>query len=62
MTTLTSIKFFILNLIILAILLCGCKKLNIEKELRIDLGTQFQNEMVIIKLDNSVIFSDSVRT
>jgi hypothetical protein len=62
MTTLASRKFFILNLIIFAILLCGCKKLNIEKDLRIDLGTQFKNEMVIIKLDNTVIFSDSVRT
>lgn len=40
----------------------GCKKLDIEKELRIDLGTQFQNDFVTIKLDNDVIFSDSVST
>lgn len=58
----TSIKFFILKLIILSFLLCGCKKLNMEKELRIDLGTQFQNETVIIKLDNTIIFSDIVST
>ncbi len=40
----------------------GCKKLNSKKELRIDIGTQFQNDFVVIKLDNKQIFSDSVTT
>lgn len=40
----------------------GCKKLDIEKELRIDIGTQFQNDFVTIKLDDKIIFSDSVST
>lgn len=40
----------------------GCKKLNIEKELRIDLGTSFQNDFVTIALDNNVVFADSVTT
>ena len=40
----------------------GCKKLDIEKELRIDLGTHFQNDFVTVKLDDNVIFSDSVST
>lgn len=35
----------------------SCKKLKIEKELRIDIGTQFQNDVVTIKLDDDVIFS-----
>jgi hypothetical protein len=62
MKSITSKKYFFSKLIIVLILFSGCKKLDIEKELRIDLGTQFQNDMVIIKLDNTVIFSDSVST
>lgn len=40
----------------------SCKKLKIEKELRIDVGTQFQNDVVTIKLDDDVVFSGSVST
>ena len=40
----------------------SCKKLKIEKELRIDVGTQFQNDFVTIKLDDDVVFSGNVST
>lgn len=40
----------------------GCKKLNIEKECRIDIGAYFEKDFVIIKLDDEIIFSDSVNT
>lgn len=40
----------------------GCKKLNPKKELRIDLGTHFNNDLVTIELDNRIVFSDSVST
>ena len=40
----------------------GCKKLNPKKELRIDLGTHFNNDLVTIKLDDKITFSDSVST
>jgi hypothetical protein len=40
----------------------GCKKLDIEKELRIDIGTQFNNDYVSIKLDDNEVFSGNVST
>jgi len=55
-------KFIFLFALIPLLVVNGCKKLDIEKELRIDIGTQFQNDVVTIKLDNDVIFSDSVST
>lgn len=55
-------KLIFLFSLISLLVVNGCKKLDIEKELRIDIGTQFQNDFVTIKLDNDVIFSDSVST
>ena len=55
-------KFIFLFALIPLLVVNGCKKLDIEKELRIDIGTQFQNDVVTLKLDNDVIFSDSVST
>jgi hypothetical protein len=55
-------KFIFLFALISLLVVNGCKKLDIEKKLRIDIGTQFQNDVVTIKLDNDVIFSDSVST
>jgi hypothetical protein len=55
-------KLMFLFALIPVLVVNGCKKLDIEKELRIDIGTQFQNDFVTIKLDNNVIFSDSVST
>jgi len=55
-------KLIFLFALIPVLVVNGCKKLDIEKELRIDIGTQFQNEFVTIKLDNNVIFSDNVST
>ncbi len=55
----TKFLLFTLSLLFISF---GCKKINIEKELRIDIGTQFQNDFVTIKLDNNVVFSDSVST
>lgn len=55
-------KLIFLFALIPVLVVNGCKKLDIEKELRIDIGTQFQNDFVTIKLDNNVIFSDSVNT
>jgi len=53
------IPFCLLSIIII---LSGCKKFNIEKELRIDIGTQFNNDSVIIKLDDDEVFSGNVFT
>ncbi len=55
----TISKSALLCIIGFVFIFMGCKKLNIEKELRIDLGNQFNKEFVIIKLDDKVIFSDS---
>ena len=55
-------KFIFLFALISLLVVNGCKKLDIEKELRIDIGRQFQNDVVTIKLDNDVIFLDSVST
>lgn len=55
-------KLIFLFVLIPLLVINGCKKLDIEKELRIDIGAQFQNDFVTIKLDNDVIFSDSVST
>lgn len=60
-TTLTKQLILFVALIPLFVM-SGCKKLNIEKEIRIDIGTQFQNDFVTIKLDDYVVFSDSVST
>jgi hypothetical protein len=54
-------SFFLLALIPVLVV-NGCKKRDIEQELRIDIGTLFQNEFVIIKLDDNIVFSDSVST
>ncbi|OFX45371.1 MAG: hypothetical protein A2046_06570 [Bacteroidetes bacterium GWA2_30_7] len=62
MKTISKKLSTLLFILILVFIFIGCKKLNIEKELRIDIGTQFNNDYVIIKLDNKVIFSDSVYT
>ena len=48
--------------IFLGTLINGCKKLGIEEELRIDIGTYFQDDFVTIKMDDNVIFSDSIST
>jgi len=55
-------KLIFLFALIPVLVVNGCKKLDIEEELRIDIGTQFQNDFVTIKLDNNVIFSDNVST
>jgi hypothetical protein len=55
-------KLIFLFSLIPVLVVNGCKKLDIEKELRIDIGTQFQNDFVTIKLDDNIIFSDSVST
>ena len=55
----TNIFLFAISLLFISF---ACKKLNIEKELRIDFGTHFQNDFVTIKLDNEVVFSDNVST
>ena len=55
-------KLIFLFALIPVLLVNGCKKLDIEKELRIDIGTQFQNDFVTVKLDDNIIFSDSVST
>jgi hypothetical protein len=55
-------KLIIIFALIPVLVVSGCKKLDIEKELRIDIGTQFQNDFVTIKLDDNIIFSDSVST
>ncbi len=54
-----KLLLFTLSLLFFSV---GCKKLNIKKELRIDIGSQFQNDFVIIKLDNDIVFSDNVST
>jgi hypothetical protein len=55
-------KLIFLLALIPVLVVYGCKKLDIEKELRIDIGTQFQNDFVTIKLDDNIVFSDSVST
>jgi len=57
-----SKKHFIIILLFCLPLLSACKKLGIEKELRIDLGTNFENDYVKIQLDDDVIFSDYATT
>lgn len=52
---------FILSLCFLFIN-SSCKKLNIEKNLCIDIGTGFQNDFLTIKLDNKILFSDIANT
>ncbi len=55
----TNLLFLTLSVLFISF---SCKKLKIEKELRIDVGTQFQNDVVTIKLDDDVVFSGSVST
>lgn len=55
----TKIILLALSLFFISI---GCKKLNPKKELRIDLGTSFNNDLVAIRLDDTIIFSDTVST
>lgn len=57
-----SKKLIFLFLLITSFITYGCKKLSIDKELRIDMTSQFQNDLVTIKLDKDVVFSDTVRT
>ena len=54
-----NILFIALSILFISF---SCKKLNIKKDLRIDLGTHFQNDFVTIKLDNHVVFSETVST
>jgi hypothetical protein len=54
-----SLLFIALSILFISF---SCKKLNIKKELRIDLGTHFQNDFVTIKLDDHVVFSETVST
>lgn len=44
------------------LVLSSCKKFNQKTDLRIDLVSQFQDDYVILKLDNETIFSDYVTT
>jgi len=53
---------FLIIIICVTILSSGCKKLDIKKELRIDIGSYFKDDYVEIKLDNELIFSDTVST
>lgn len=55
-------KLIFLFMLIPVLVINGCKKLDIEEELRIDIGTQFQNDFVRVKLDGDIIFSDTVST
>lgn len=54
-----AILFFVVSILFISV---GCKKFNVKKELRIDIGTQFQDDFVIIKLGNTVVFSDNTST
>jgi len=58
----TNLYFSVMIFIFLGTLINGCKKLGIEEELRIDIGTYFQDDFVTIKMDDNVIFSDSIST
>lgn len=53
------VPFFVLSITFIPL---GCKKFNIDKELRIDIGTQFNNDNVSIKLDDNEVFSGNVST
>lgn len=53
------LPFYILSM---TFILLGCKKFDIDKELRIDIGTHFNNENVSIKLDDDEIFTGIVST
>ncbi len=56
-----TIKICLL-LIGLAITSVGCKKINKSEDLRIDLISNFENDLVTIKLDQEEIFSKYVTT
>jgi len=55
-------KPVIFSILLLLLLFGSCKKLNIKQELRIDLGSNFSNQHVKIKLDNELIFSQNIST
>lgn len=62
MKTTFSKNHFLIFACSLVFITAGCKKLNLNKELRIDMGAHFQNDLVTISLDDEVIFSDTVTT
>ena len=53
------VPFYMLSMTLIVI---GCKKLDIDRELRIDIGTHFNNDNVSIKLDDDEIFTGNVST
>ncbi len=55
----TTFLFLAVSILLISV---GCKKCNVKQELRIDIGTQFQNDFVTVKLDNKVVFSENVST
>jgi len=48
--------------IVLAIASVSCKKINKSEDLRIDLISKFENDLVTLKLDQEEIFSQYVTT
>ncbi len=48
--------------ILLLFSLISCKKLSSDSELRINLGSQFQNDWVKVKLDNELLLADTITT
>lgn len=49
-------------IILFGLVLSSCKKINQKTDLRIDLLSQFEDDYVILKLDDETIFSDYVTT
>lgn len=55
-------KYFLLLLIAFSFALSSCEKDGNEKKLRIDIGPTFNNELVILKLNNQEIFAKKILT
>jgi hypothetical protein len=53
---------YLLMIIVFGLVLSSCKKINQKTDLRIDLVSQFEDDYVILKLDDETIFSDYVTT
>ena len=53
---------FTLFIILFGLIFSSCKKIEQKTDLRIDLKTHFEDDYVILKLDDETIFSDYVST
>ena len=49
-------------ILVFGLVLSSCKKINQKTDLRIDLVSNFEDDYVILKLDDEIIFSDFVTT